>query len=81
MMDEPNAVATPVEAPPPLPREPLTEAAFVNKFNDLLKHGEESHLNWLVIVIRCLFRRGVSMLDMALASVEKDIGSGIGKKG
>ena len=77
MADEPNAVAATVEAPK---REPMTEAAFVNELDDLLKRGEESHLNWLTIVIRSLFRRGVSMLDMALASVEKEIGSGIGKK-
>ena len=79
MSDEPNAVATPTEAPPP-PLEPITEVEFVSELDTLLKRGEASHLNWLTIVIRSLFRRGVSMLDMALASVEKEIGSGIGKK-
>ena len=77
MSDEPNAVATPAEAPP---LEPITEVEFVSELDTLLKRGEASHLNWLAIVIRSLFRRGVSMLDMALASVEKEIGSGIGKK-
>lgn len=58
----------------------MTEQAFLQEFDALIQRGIDSRLNWLVIVIRGLFRRGVSMLDMALASVEKEIGSGIGKK-
>lgn len=75
MADEPN-VAAPVETPKP----PMTEQAFVEELQSLIKRGEAANLSPLTIITRVVFRRGVGMLDGFLASVESSIGVG-GKKG
>lgn len=59
----------------------MTEAAFLEELLALFKRGEEAGLSPTNITIRVCFRRGVSMLDGFLASVESNIGSGAGKKG
>ena len=58
---------------------PMTEAAFVEELLVLFKRGEDAGLSPATITVRVCFRRGVSMLDGLLASVESNIGSG--KKG
>ena len=63
--------------PNPAPR--MTEAAFLEELLALFKRGEDAGLSPATIAVRACFRRGVSMLDGLLATVESGIGSG--KKG
>ena len=74
----PKQVGVPPESPSPAPH--MTEAAFLEELLALFKRGEAAGLSPVNITIRVCFRRGVSMLDGLLASVEANIGSG-GKKG
>ena len=65
--------------PNPAPR--MTEKVFVEELLALFKRGDDAGLSPANITIRVCFRRGVSILDGFLATVEKDIGSGKRKKG
>ena len=76
-MDDQEGVSP--ESPSPAPR--MTEAAFVAELDALFKRAEAAGLSPTNITVRVCFRRGVSMLDGLLASVEANIGSGAGKKG
>ena len=78
MADE-ESLKAPPESPQPAPC--LTEAAFVEELLALFKRGEAAGLSPMNITVRVCFRRGVSLLDGFLATVETSIGSGAGKKG
>ena len=76
---EPIASPEPTVKPEPTAKPRMTEAAFVEELQALLKRGDEAGLNPVNIITRVVFRRGVNMLDGFLATLEKDIGGG--KKG
>ena len=59
----------------------MTEAAFVEELLALFKRGDEAGLSATSITIRVCFRRGVSIIDGFLATVENKMGTGDGKKG
>ena len=63
----------------PGPALPLTEAAFIEELLALFKRGEAAGLSPVTIAARVCFRRGVSIFDGWMATVESGIGSG--KKG
>ena len=65
--------------PNPAPR--MTAEAFVEELLALFKRGDDAGLSPMNITVRVCFRRGVGIIDGFLATVEKDIGSGSGKKG